>query len=135
MQMDEGDARLVGPVTGRSTFCAFRVANAPDHGFVANVYGNAVGHEMPKSGLGVVQQRGSVVFFAAVIVEDQAIVKRKVVGALRDGHVAQCRNDLRATGKPLCLRIGFGRPKVEIRHVTPSRACSLPSLACSLAQA
>jgi len=67
-----------------------------------------------------------------VIVEDQVIVKRKVVGALRDGHVAQCRNDVRATGKSLCLGIGFGRPKVEIRHVTPSRACSLPSLACSL---
>jgi hypothetical protein len=68
-----------------------------------------------------------------VIVEDQVIVKRKVVGALRDGHVAQCRNDVRATGKPLCLGIGFGRPKVEIRHVTPSRTRVLAPLTRVLA--
>jgi hypothetical protein len=60
--MDEGDAQLVEPVTGRSIFCAFRVANAPDHGFVAHVYENAVGHEMRKSRLGLVQHRGIVVF-------------------------------------------------------------------------
>jgi hypothetical protein len=69
-----------------------------------------------------------------VIVEDQVIVKRKVVGALRDGHVAQCRNDVRATGKPLCLGIGFGRPKVEIRHVTPSRTRVLAPLTRVLAR-
>jgi len=33
-------------------------------------------------------------------------------------HVPQCRNYLRATGKPLCLLINFGQSKVEIRHIT-----------------
>ena len=28
------------------------------------------------------------------------------------------RDDLRATDKPLCLPINFGRPKVEIRRIT-----------------
>ena len=42
----------------------------------------------------------------------------QVVGALSDVHVPQCRNDLQATGKPLCLPINFGRPKVEIRRIT-----------------
>jgi hypothetical protein len=28
-------------------------------------------------------------------------------------------------GKPLCLLINFGRPRVEIRRVTPSFACSV----------
>jgi GxxExxY protein len=43
---------------------------------------------------------------------------QKVVAALRDAHIPQCQNDLRATGKPLCLLINFGRPKIEIRRVT-----------------
>jgi GxxExxY protein len=80
-----------------------------------------------KCGLGVVQQRGSVVFYddvivgdytAGLLVEDQVIVELKVAGALSDGHVPQSRNYLRATGKPLCLLINFGRPEVEIRRVT-----------------
>ena len=127
MQMDEGDAWLLEPVTGRIIGCAFRVANALGHGFVEKVYENALAHEMRKSGLGVVQQRGLVVYYddvivgeytADLIVEDQVIVELKVVGALSDVHVPQCRNYLRATGKPLCLLINFGRPKVEIRRVT-----------------
>ena len=62
MQMDEGDARLLQPVTGRITGCAFQVANGLGPGFVEKVYENALAHEMRKSGLGVVQQRGIVVF-------------------------------------------------------------------------
>jgi GxxExxY protein len=42
-------------------------------------------------------------FAADLIVEDQVIVELKVAGALSDGHVLQCRNDLRATGKPQAL--------------------------------
>jgi GxxExxY protein len=76
-------------------------------GFVKMVYEDALAHEM--SGLGVVQQRGVVVlyddmivgdFTAELIVEDQVIIELKVSGALSDMHVPQCRNDLRATGKP-----------------------------------
>ena len=82
---------------------------------------------MRKSGLGVVQQRKIVVlydgvtvgeFTADLLVEDQVIVELKVVAALSDMHVPQCRNYLRATGKPLCLLINFGRPKVEVRRIT-----------------
>jgi GxxExxY protein len=125
--MDGGDARLLEPVTGRIIGCAFRVANALGHGFVEKVYENALAHEMRKCGLGVVQQRGIVVFYdevivgeytADVLVEDRVIVELKVVAALSDVHVPQCRNYLRATGKSLCLLINFGRYKVEIRRVT-----------------
>ena len=127
MQMDEGDARLLQPVTGWIIGCAFRVANGLGHGFIEKVYENALAHAVRKSGLGVVQQRGIVVFYddvivgeytADLLVEDRVIVKLKVVGALSDVHVPQCRNDLRATGKPLCLLINVGRPKVEIRRST-----------------
>src|ERR1700739_4666200 len=141
MQMDEGDTRLLPPVTGRIIGCAFRVANALGHGFIEKVYENALAHEMRKSGLGVAQQRGIVVFYddvivgeytADLIVEDQVIVELKVVPALSDVHLPQCRNYLRATGKPLCLLINFGRPKVEIRRITPSLACPAPSPAYSV---
>jgi GxxExxY protein len=127
MQIDKGDARLLEPVTERIIGCAFRVANALGHGFVEKVYENALAHEMRKRGLGVVQQRGIVVFYddvivgeftADLLVEDQVIVELKVVGALGDVHLPQCRNYLRATGKPLCLLINFGQPKVEIRRIT-----------------
>ena len=134
MQMDGGDARLLDPVTERIIGCAFRVANALGHGFVEKVYENALAHEMRKCGLGAVQQRGIVVFYddvivgeytADLLVEDQVIVELKVVAGLSDVHLPQCRNYLRATGKSLCLLINFGRPKVEIRRVAPSFACSV----------
>jgi hypothetical protein len=32
-------------------------------------------------------------------------------------HRPQCRNDLWATGKFLCLLINFRRPKIEIRRI------------------
>ena len=82
---------------------------------------------MRKCGLGAVQQRRIVVFYDDVIVgeftadlpvEDQVIVELKVVSALSDVHLPQCRNFLRATGKPPCLLINFGRSKVEIRRMT-----------------
>jgi GxxExxY protein len=74
-------------VTGRIIGCAFRVADTRGHGFIKKVYENAVAHEMRKSGLGVVQQRGIVVFYdgmivgeytSDLIVEDEVIVERKV---------------------------------------------------------
>ena len=129
MQTDDGDACLLAPLTERIIGCAFRVANALGIGFVERVYENALAHEMRKCGLSVVQQRGIVLLYDGVIVgeftadllvEDQVIVELKVVGALSDIHLPQCRNYLRATGKPLCLLINFGRPKIEIRRVTRS---------------
>jgi hypothetical protein len=35
--VDEGDALLLRAVTGQVIGCAFRVANAPSHGFVEKV--------------------------------------------------------------------------------------------------
>ena len=64
-------------------------------------------------------------YTADLLVEDQVIVELKVVAALSDAHLPQCRNYLRATGKSLCLLINFGRLRVEIRRVTASFACSV----------
>jgi GxxExxY protein len=114
MQMDEGDARLLEPVTEPIILYAFRVANALGHGFVAKLSENALAHETRKCGPGVVQRRGIVVFYdgviisdyiAGLLVEDQVIVELTVAGALSDVHIPQCRNYPRAAGKPLCLLI------------------------------
>jgi hypothetical protein len=58
-------------------------------------------------------------YTAGRLVEDQVITELKVVAPLSDVHLPQSRNDLRATRKPLFLLINFGRPKAEIRRVTP----------------
>ena len=125
-----GDAWSLAPVTERIIGRAFRVANALGHGFVEKVYENALATKCAKCRLGVVQQRGILVYYDGVIVgeytadllvEDRVIIELKVVGALSDVHLPQCRNYLRPTGKPLCLLINFGRPKVEIRRVTAAQ--------------
>ncbi len=126
MQGDQGDARFWEPVDGRIIGCAFRVANTLGHGFMEKGYENAPADEVRKSGLGVVQQRGIVIFYedviggeyaADLIVEDQIIVALKVANALSDAHVSQCRSYLHATGKPLCLLLNFGRRKIEIYRI------------------
>jgi GxxExxY protein len=126
--------RGLEPVTERITGCAFRVATARGHGFVEKVSENALAHEMRKCGLGAAHQRGIVAFYgdvivgkftAGLLVGDQVIVELKVVAAPGNVHLPQCRNYLRATGKPPCLLINFGQPKVEIRRIAPSLACSL----------
>jgi GxxExxY protein len=118
----------LGPAPERFISCAFRVANAPGYGFVEKVYENALALEIRKFGFGVVRQRGTVVFCDGLIVgeftagrlaeDHQVIVELKVAGGLSDVHLPQWRNYLRATGKPLCLLINLGRPKVEIRRIT-----------------
>jgi GxxExxY protein len=119
---------LLGPATGRIIWCSFRVANSPGHKFVEKASEKALAHEMRKFGFGAVRQRGTVVLCDGVIVgeytpgllvEDQVIAELTVVAPLSAVHLPQSRNDLRATGEPLCLLINFGRPKVEIRRVTP----------------
>ncbi len=57
-------------------------------------------------------------YTADLVAEDQIILELKVAGALSDAHVPQYRDYPRATGKPLCLLINFGRPQVEIRRIT-----------------
>ena len=125
--------QLLEPVTEWIVGCAFRVANAPGRGFAEKVNENTGTHEMRKSGLGVVRQRGIVVFRDDVIVReyiadltvgDQVIGELKVVEALSDAYVPRCRNHSRATGKPLCLQINFGRSEVESAASRPGPIAS-----------
>jgi len=55
-------------------------------------------------------------------VENQVIVELKVCKDLSDNHAAQCLNYLRATGKPVCLLLNFGRPKIQVKRILPHKS-------------
>jgi GxxExxY protein len=106
--------------------CAFTVSNSLGVGFLEKVYENALAHELRKDGLGVQQQYAMAVRYDGVIVgeyiadflvEKLILVELKAVRAVDDVHIAQCMNDLRATGLRLCLLMNFARPRVEIKRI------------------
>jgi GxxExxY protein len=120
------DVARLNAISERIIGCAFTVGNALGHGFLEKVYENALAHELRKSGLAVVQQRGIEVRYDAVVVgeyvvdllvDGQVLVEIKTVRALDDMHSAQCLNYLKATGHHLCLLINFAKPRVEIRRI------------------
>ncbi len=120
------DVARLNAISERIIGCAFTVGNALGHGFLEKVYENALAHELRKSGLAVVQQRGIEVRYDGVVVgeyvvdllvDGQVLVEIKTVRALDDMHSAQCLNYLKATGHHLCLLINFAKPRVEIRRI------------------
>jgi len=106
--------------------CAFKVSNTLGCGFLEKVYENALVHELRKNGFKAEPQHpisvlydGVVVgeYFADILVNDTVILELKAVVDHHDIFTAQCLNYLKATGKPLCLLLNFGKPKVEIKRL------------------
>jgi GxxExxY protein len=56
------------------------------------------------------------VYFADLLVRDVIIVELKATQDSPDAFAAQCLNNLKATGLPLCLLLNFGQPHVEIKR-------------------
>jgi GxxExxY protein len=113
-------------ISNRIIGCAFTVANACGTGFLEKVYENALALDPPTTGLAVERQRGITVtykgtavgeYFADLLVEDAVLVELKTVRALDRAHRAQCINDLRATGRHLCLLLNFATPRLEFQRV------------------
>ena len=99
---DEGDAWLLPPVTEPIIGCAFRVCLRARSWARRRGSENALAHQPGTCGIGVVQQRGSVVSpddmiaredTADLLVEDEVIVELKVVGSLSGVDVPRWRND------------------------------------------
>ena len=116
-------------ITERIISCAYEVSNTLGIGFVEKVYENAFVHELKKSGLQVVQQYPIKVvydeivvgeFFADMLVENLVLIELKAVTELREEHMTQSLNYLRATGLPACLLINFGTTRIQIRRLHPS---------------
>jgi GxxExxY protein len=52
-----------------------------------------------------------------LLVDDTIVVELKAVRALDKAHMAQCINDLTATGLHLCLLLNFGKSRVEVQRI------------------
>jgi GxxExxY protein len=109
-------------VIGRS----FAVLNTLGVGFLEKVYENALGYELKKLGLNVIQQRGiSIVYDGTIVgeytvdllIENTLLVELKAVKKLEDIHKVQCINYLKGTGLKVCLLLNFGNPKLQIKRI------------------
>jgi GxxExxY protein len=121
----KGDEERLNGLTERIIGCAFKVSNTLGCGFLEKVYENALVHELRKCGLRAEPQQpinvhydGAVVgqFFADILVEDVIILELKATTDHHDAFTAQCLNYLKATGKPICLLLNFGKPRLDIKR-------------------
>jgi len=103
----------------------YKVYNALGFGFLEKVYENAMVLELAETGFLIGQQqsikvyyKGSVVgdYVADITVNDKIIVEMKACECLREEHVAQLMNYLKATNLEVGLLLNFGR-KPEFRRV------------------
>jgi GxxExxY protein len=112
-------------LTERIIGCAFRISNTLGCGFLEKVYENALVIELRKNGLKAEPQQpvevfydGQVVgeFFTDILVGDTVILELKATTEHHEAFTAQCLNYLKATGKPLCLLLNFGKPRVDVKR-------------------
>lgn len=112
-------------LTERIIGCAFTVSNTLGVGFLEKVYENALVHELRKNGLIAESQRSINVFydgivvgeyFTDILVNDTVIVELKATKSHDDAFIAQCLNYLKATGKPICLLLNFGQPRLDVKR-------------------
>lgn len=105
---------------------AFAVSNTLGHGFLENIYKNALTEELEVLGLLVAKEKPYAVLYrgkkvglyvADMVVEDRVIVELKAVDDLTQAHRAQLLNYLKASNIPVGLLFNFGRPKIQIKRV------------------
>jgi len=103
----------------------YKVYNSLGYGFLEKVYENALLIELAHSGLQVLQQQPIQVFyeqqvvgeyFADLLVNDLIILELKTAESLRNEHIAQLTNYLKATRKEVGLLLNFG-PKPEFKRI------------------
>jgi GxxExxY protein len=112
-------------LTERIIGCAFKVSNTLGCGFLEKVYENALVHELRKQGFKAEPQHpvnvyydGVLVgeYFADILVADTVVLELKATSDHHDVFTAQCLNYLKATGKPICLLLNFGKPRVDVKR-------------------
>jgi GxxExxY protein len=96
----------------------YKVYNTLGHGFLEKIYENALLIELGSMQLAVSQQHpikvlyeGATVgeYFADLLVENLVVLELKAADQLRQEHVAQLTNYLKATEKEVGLLLNFGR--------------------------
>jgi GxxExxY protein len=113
---------LVEKVVGAS----YEVANVLGAGFLEKVYERTLTRELALRGLNVRTQapfpvvyKGQCLgdYLADLLVEEKLIVELKCVDRFSNEHLAQCINDLRASGVKLALLINFQKPRIEWKRI------------------
>ena len=104
---------------------AFKVLNTLGVGFLEHVYEKALVHELNQLGILAEPQQsvevfydGIVVgeFFPDILVNKTVIIEVKATKNHDEAFTAQCLNYLKATGKPVCLLLNYGKPKLDIKR-------------------
>ena len=60
-------------------------------------------------------------FFTDNLVADTILLELKATADHQDAFTAQCLNYLKATGKPICLLLYCGKPRLEIKRYRGAR--------------
>ena len=114
----------------------YKVYNSLGYGFLEKVYENAMMMELMEQGFQPAQQhcitvycRGRVVgeYVADISVNNKVIIELKACECLREEHVAQLTNYLKATDMEVGLLLNFGK-KPEFRRVVFSNRSSVDLL-------
>jgi GxxExxY protein len=111
-------------LTQRVIGAFFDVYNELGHGFLEQVYENALALALRQSGLEVMQQASVDVMFrgkrvgeyrADILVPGRLLIEVKAATTLAPGHEAQLINYLKATGIPVGLLLNFG-PNAQFKR-------------------
>lgn len=105
---------------------AYEVHRDLGHGFLENVYENALVLELTSRGLQVVSQKpinvaykgrsvGS--YFAELLGNDAVLCELKAVEALNSAQQAQLLHYLKATGIKVGLLLNFGPRRVDVKRM------------------
>jgi GxxExxY protein len=120
------DRNRLNELSGDVIGCAFAMLDTLGVGFLEQAYENVLAHELRKTRLGVMQQRGVTVTYDRVVVGEYCagllvaqvlLDELKTVKALDEAHRAQFINDLKATDRQFCLLLNFGNPRLDINRV------------------
>ena len=106
--------------------CVYEVANVLGGGFLEKVYERALVMELRARGFDVeaqapvrVSYKDVVIgeYYADLLVDGKLIVELKCVDKLRDEHITQCLNYLRAGGLKLGCVFNMRNSRIEYRRV------------------
>jgi GxxExxY protein len=129
------NAEQLDSLTERVLGAIFDVANTLGTGFPERLYQQALLTELGLRGIGVTPEasftltyKGDSVgaYVADLLVENELVIELKCVERLSGEHTAQCLNDLRISGRAVCLLVNFQKPKVEWKRIVNGYPSSGP---------
>ena len=116
---------LYEEITDKVIKAFYEVYNKLGYGFLEKVYENALMIELKKQGLQALQQEAINVYydkenvgeyFADVVVNGVIIIELKSVETIREEHLKQLQNYLKATKIEVGLLLNFGK-KPEFKRI------------------